>query len=67
MPKPVFNQERCKACELCVAVCPKKILFLETHFNTKGYNPAAVRDAEKCVGCAACAKMCPDVVIEIEK
>lgn len=67
MPRPIFHQERCKACALCMAVCPKKIIFLEARFNAKGYNPATVRDADKCVGCAACAKMCPDVVIEIEK
>lgn len=67
MPKPVFNQERCKGCELCAVVCPKKIIIMEKHFNPKGYHPATVADIDKCVGCAACVKICPDVVIEIYK
>ena len=39
MPKPVFNEERCKGCELCTIVCPKKIIVMANHFNSKGYRP----------------------------
>lgn len=67
MAKPVFDQERCKGCELCTTVCPKNIIIMEKHFNAKGYRPANVLAIEKCVGCAACAKICPDVAIEIYK
>lgn len=59
-----FDEERCKGCELCISVCPVKILKLhETRINSKGYRPASVADAEKCTGCASCAVMCPDGAI----
>jgi 2-oxoglutarate ferredoxin oxidoreductase subunit delta len=67
MAKVTFNEERCKGCELCVGACPKQIIRLADHFNSKGYRPAAVAEPEKCIGCAFCARMCPDVVIEVYK
>lgn len=67
MPRPVFNVERCKGCELCTTVCPKHILVIGKNFNTKGYRPAQCTDESQCIGCAMCARMCPDVVIEIHK
>ncbi|MHC1758522.1 MAG: 4Fe-4S binding protein [Negativicutes bacterium] len=67
MPKPVFNEERCKGCGLCVVVCPKKIIALSDHFNNKGYRPSTCLDESQCIGCALCARTCPDVVIEIWK
>ena len=67
MPKPVFNEERCKGCELCTIVCPKKIISISDRFNSKGYRPSTCTDPDKCIGCAHCAKTCPDIVIEIHK
>ena len=67
MPKPVFNEERCKGCELCTVVCSKKIVVISDRFNNKGYRPATCSDESKCIGCMLCARTCPDVVIEIHK
>ncbi|MDU2065653.1 MAG: 4Fe-4S binding protein [Sporomusaceae bacterium] len=67
MPKPVFYEERCKGCELCTAVCPKKIIQLSDRINSKGYRPSMCIDESKCIGCMLCAKTCPDMVIEIHK
>lgn len=67
MPRPVFNEERCKGCELCTVVCPKKIVAIADRFNSKGYRPAHCTDEAQCIGCMLCAKTCPDVVIEIHK
>ncbi|CVK21204.1 4Fe-4S dicluster domain-containing protein [Sporomusa sphaeroides] len=67
MPRPVFNSQKCKACELCVSVCPKKILELSAVFNSKGYLAAHCLNDDDCIGCAICARMCPDTVIEIFK
>ena len=62
----VIDFERCKGCELCVSVCPKKILALhKTKFNAKGYHPAGVTDPDSCIGCGNCAVMCPDGVISV--
>lgn len=61
-----FNEERCKGCELCISVCPVKILTLhEITINSKGYHPACIADAEKCVGCGSCALMCPDGAVSV--
>ena len=61
-----FNVDRCKGCEICVSVCPKKILKLSTsEVNAKGYHPASIIDMDSCIGCASCATMCPDCVISI--
>lgn len=68
MKKVIFDEERCKSCELCIAVCPKKILRISADkMNGKGYRPAEITDNEKCIGCAFCATMCPDAVITIEE
>ena len=43
MKKVIFNEERCKSCELCVSVCPKKILRIsDDKMNEKGYKPAEI-------------------------
>ena len=68
MNKVSFRIERCKGCELCAAVCPKKIIELDASaLNEKGYHPARITDQEKCIACAMCATMCPDCVIKVEK
>ena len=65
MAKPVFYVERCKGCELCTVVCPKKIIVMSDRINSKGYHPSTCSDESKCIGCMLCAKTCPDMVIEI--
>ena len=67
MSKLVFNEARCKGCEMCVNFCPKKVLKLADYINVKGYHPAYLADEENCISCATCARMCPDAVIEVFK
>lgn len=68
MAKVTFNEDRCKGCKLCTAVCPKKIVVIvERKLNLKGFHPAGVTDMDKCIGCGFCATICPDCVIEVEK
>ena len=62
----VIEEDRCKGCGLCVAVCPVHILkFAEGRFNAIGYQPVEITDMEDCTGCAMCATMCPDVVFTV--
>lgn len=68
MARVIFDEERCKGCELCTTVCPKGIVVMASdRINSKGYHPAMVVEMDKCIGCAFCARICPDVAIEVEK
>ncbi|MEI6602003.1 MAG: 4Fe-4S dicluster domain-containing protein [Clostridia bacterium] len=63
-----FDKERCKGCELCTTVCPKKIVIMnEEEINKKGFYTAGVKEMSLCIGCGFCAMICPDCVIEVEK
>jgi len=62
-----FRKDKCKGCELCITVCPKKIIASETSVNAMGYHPVGQAEPDKCVGCANCAIMCPDGVISVYK
>jgi 2-oxoglutarate ferredoxin oxidoreductase subunit delta len=57
--------ERCKACELCIPVCPKDCIELGKELNAQGYTAAVFARAEPCTGCALCAEVCPDVAIQV--
>lgn len=63
-----LRQDICKACELCVSVCPKGVLALDpVEFNVKSYHPITVVNPEACIACASCAVICPDGVINVYK
>jgi 2-oxoglutarate ferredoxin oxidoreductase subunit delta len=63
-----FKEDFCKSCELCVSVCPQKILELNLEkINSNGYYPVIVTDAELCIACANCARICPEIAINIGK
>jgi 2-oxoglutarate ferredoxin oxidoreductase subunit delta len=51
----------CKACGICVAFCPKGVLFM----NDEGY--PFVKDLEACTGCGWCEIRCPDFAITVER
>jgi 2-oxoglutarate ferredoxin oxidoreductase subunit delta len=67
MIKVIINQERCKACGLCVAHCPKQLLQAGSAMNEAGHHPVVQNEPEECTGCAICALMCPDVCFTIYK
>jgi 2-oxoglutarate ferredoxin oxidoreductase subunit delta len=60
-----IDEGRCKACRLCVSVCPQEILVLSDRLNERGYTPVEVIDMTKCTGCGLCAVICPDVCITV--
>ncbi len=61
----IFDEERCKGCELCTVVCPVEIIKMASQINSHGYHPAEVVEQDKCISCGLCAQMCPDVVIKV--
>lgn len=64
----IFNESKCKGCELCTTTCPVKIVVMDkSRINVKGYYPATVKEMDKCTGCASCARICPDCVITVER
>lgn len=63
-----INQDKCKGCNLCVMVCPVKIISLDkTKVNKKGYNPARIEEMDKCIACTSCGVICPDSCIIVER
>ena len=68
MMKVILNNERCKGCGLCVAVCPKKILQLQKdNRNSKGYLTAECIASGECIACKRCVTICPDCVITLKR
>lgn len=65
----IFDNERCKGCELCVNVCPVDIIELSPRLNSKGYHYSQVKEGtmEKCIACGFCGMTCPDFVIKVER
>lgn len=62
----VIKADRCKGCELCASVCPKKILEIDNKvLNHNGYHPIGIISEEECIGCGNCGIMCPDGVINV--
>jgi len=63
-----FKEHLCKGCNLCVWVCPAKVLKLDIErVNGRGYNPAVCNNIDGCIACGMCAVICPDSVIKVER
>lgn len=59
-------EARCKGCQLCTTVCPKKLVHMADHFNVLGYRPSQFEDASRqCSGCTLCALICPEAAIAV--
>jgi 2-oxoglutarate ferredoxin oxidoreductase subunit delta len=61
------DHERCKGCELCVGVCPRKVLAMGGRLNAASYRSAQTVNEQDCIGCEQCALICPDAAIMIEE
>ncbi len=60
-----IDKNRCKGCELCVNVCPNKVLAMSQDINDKGYFYAQVVNQAACTACRFCVMQCPDVAITL--
>ncbi len=65
MSRIEINAELCKACELCISVCPEECIEQSDTLNLYGVYPLRMRDGAECTGCTMCAAICPDTAIEV--
>lgn len=56
-----INQQWCKGCGICSALCKHKVLLLDSRGKAVVANPAA------CTGCGQCENHCPELAIYIEQ
>ncbi len=50
----------CKACGLCIAFCPRKVLKVSDSVNSLGYRATAYAGTG-CIGCGICYDLCPEI------
>lgn len=58
--KPIFIEDKCKQCLLCIPVCPDSAIPVENKKRSE-FNYM------HCKGCGICAKVCPFDAIEMVK
>jgi len=59
-----IDQEKCKACYLCINECPKKLIKISDKTNNLGNQVVEFDDPEHvCLACSMCATRCPDLAI----
>ncbi len=56
----IKNPTYCKACTICVDLCPKKSLGLDPETRR-----VELTHAETCNGCGLCEFICPDFVLQL--
>ena len=62
----LIDKNKCKACGLCAAVCPKGIIHIDLdEITAYGRGCASVKG--ECIGCGSCYTVCPDIAITIGK
>ena len=54
-----IDRKFCKACGICIAMCPKKV------FTRDGDGKPFKANPEACVLCRMCESVCPDFAIRI--
>lgn len=54
-----IDQRLCKACGICVGMCPKKV------FGRDRDGRPVMEQPDACVACGMCELMCPDFAIRM--
>lgn len=60
MPKIAIDESGCRACTLCVDICPVDALEMDASGNV-----AKVVKEDDCIGCTSCMYLCPSRCLEI--
>ncbi|RAX57819.1 2-oxoglutarate:acceptor oxidoreductase [Helicobacter monodelphidis] len=63
---PVWvDESRCKACDLCVSLCPSGTLAMQSGSQYVLGKIVKVIEANSCIGCNDCELHCPDFAIHV--
>ncbi|RXJ69247.1 2-oxoglutarate:acceptor oxidoreductase [Halarcobacter ebronensis] len=63
---PVWvNESRCKACDVCVSVCPAGVLAMRQEPTSTLGAMVEIVNPESCIGCTDCELSCPDFAIYV--
>ena len=63
---PVWvDTARCKACDVCVSVCPAGVLSMKPEPSSILGAMISVEFPEACIGCNDCELSCPDFAIYV--
>jgi 2-oxoglutarate ferredoxin oxidoreductase subunit delta len=63
---PVWvNTSNCKACDICVSVCPSGVLGMRYDSKSTLGAMISVDHPESCIGCNECELTCPDFAIYV--
>ena len=63
---PVWvNESRCKACDVCVSVCPAGVLAMKPEPTSTLGAMITIVASESCIGCNDCELSCPDFAIYV--
>lgn len=57
--------QRCKACDICVEMCPAGVLAMVPSDKTILGATISVENPESCIGCNDCELHCPDFAIYV--
>ena len=63
---PVWvNESRCKACDICVSVCPAGVLAMRLEPSSTLGAMIEIIAPNSCIGCYDCELSCPDFAIYV--
>ena len=64
--QPVWvNTNNCKACDICVSVCPSGVLGMVYEPTSTLGAMISIDHPEACIGCNECELSCPDFAIYV--
>jgi 2-oxoglutarate ferredoxin oxidoreductase subunit delta len=64
--EPVWvNKHNCKACDICVSVCPSGVLGMKYDNSSTLGAMISIDHPESCIGCQECELSCPDFAIYV--
>lgn len=64
--QPVWvNTSNCKACDICVSVCPSGVLGMKYEVTSTLGAMISIDHPEACIGCSECELSCPDFAIYV--